>query len=331
MGSTPHQDLIDHLRLLRSVKSAGIRGRAFGVCAFPSGQGRLTEEEYAPYLAAADGKHDSYMRHGAPWAATDLAYEVTVNDTVVAWLPYDGTPRVIERDFDDPKMNMARDLAREHLGAAPEVQQMLADDRGDIERLSAGGFAQVIYEHLNRAELGSRFNDFPADVSVRTYFEIARALKAQEEGAPRSSGSPRHYPHVPNPTVEYSVQQRREWAGKAAQYLAAFRERFPNEYTVWMTNQHLAARRTGKLAPLDVHAGDRIGLTLSGHPMPAIILKVEARGAELLASLRTQEEELHRKWIYPRIVTPEAELLPETRALWQPVWDRLTAPGTTTA
>ncbi|WP_127357643.1 hypothetical protein [Actinacidiphila soli] len=75
MGSQPNEDPVRNLRILRGFTSKPIVGHSFGVCASPTERGKLTEQEYAPYLAAADGKHDSYMRHGAPWAAGDLAYE----------------------------------------------------------------------------------------------------------------------------------------------------------------------------------------------------------------------------------------------------------------
>lgn len=332
MGIWP-EDLIHGLRVLRPFKSKPIEGRSFGVCASPSPRGKLTEQEYAPYLAAADGKHDSYMRHGAPWADGDLAYEVTVKDTVVAWLPYDGVPRVIEHDFGDPDMNRARDLAREHLGADPKAQQELAEERGDIRRLSAEGFARVIGQHLHRAEHGSQFTDFPLDISVsewsRRRLAEARAKAEEETRGKTLSGYEAQcvaWPHVPNPTVEYTDQQRREWAAQAARYLAAYRERFPREYTIWTTHQHHAAHREGKkLPPLQVGPGDRIGIMSLREMKPAILLKVEEFGKDLHASIRTEDGEFDRVWIYPQKVTPGPELLPETRDLWQPVWDRLAA------
>lgn len=335
MGIPPYEDAVRDLRKLRSFKTKDIVGHPFGVCALPMPQGQLTDEEYAPYLAAADGKHDSYMRHGAPWAPSDLAYEVTVRSTVVAWLPYNGVPRVIERDFSDAEMNRARDLAREHLGADPETQQTLADERGAIERLSADGFARVIHEHLDRAEHGSVFNDYPTHISVREYDRL-RSAELQAEAKAKADPRPGHFSgsreihvHVPNPTVEYTDQQRREWALEAAHYLAAYRDRFPTEYTLWMTDQHHTAHREGKkLGPLQVRPGDRVGFTRFHEMKPAIILSVEEGGADLSASIRTEEDEFERWWIYPQNVTPETELLPETRELFGPKWDRLTvAPG----
>lgn len=40
-------------------------------------------------------------------------------------------------------------------------------------------------------------------------------------------------------------------------------------------------------------------------------------------SIRTEEREFHRIRIYRPTVAPEAELLPETREVFRPVWDRL--------
>jgi hypothetical protein len=114
---------------------------------------------------------------------------------------------------------------------------------------------------------------------------------------------------------------------EAARYLAAYRERFPREYTSWTTHQHHAAHREGKkLKPLEVVPGDRVGIMSLREMKPAILLKIEEFGKDVHASIRTEDGEFDRVWIYPQNVTPEAELLPETRDLWQTAWDRLAAP-----
>ena len=334
MGDSPREDPVRNLRRLHSFKSNGMEGHPFGVCAHPRPRGHLNEEEYASYLAAADGKHDTYMRHGAPWAPSDLAYEVTASNTVVAWLPYDGVPRVIERDFGNADMNRARDLAREHLGADLDAQQRLTDERGDLEHLSPAGFRGVIYEHLDRARRNSEFNDFPTDIPVREYFSLRRAeaLAKAENAAPAGAGSGHFgvnretHVFVPNPTVKYTDQQRREWAAQAAHYLAAYRDRFPADYTLWTTHRHHEAHRYGKkLSPLEVQPGDRVGIMRSRTMTPAILLAVEGFGADLRASVRVEDGEFERVWIRPQNLTPEAELLPETRAVWAPLWEHLAA------
>ena len=136
-------DIVNNLSALRPFRSKDIEGRPFAVCAVPSGRGELTEEEYAPYLAAADGKHNSYMRHGAPWAKSDLAYEVVSQRTVVAWITYDGERHIIERDLRNSAMNRARDIAREHLGMSGEAQQELADDCAHIDSATAEGLIRA--------------------------------------------------------------------------------------------------------------------------------------------------------------------------------------------
>ncbi|QKV90382.1 hypothetical protein HUT19_41125 [Streptomyces sp. NA02950] len=307
------------LRKLHSFREKGIEGHSFGVCAFPQGQGQLTDEEYAQYLAAADGKHDTYMRHGAPFAPGDLVYEVIVNGTVVAWLPYDGVLRSPDREFPDPLMNEARDFARRHLGVDQETQQSLADERGDIERMSASGFVSVIFEHLERAERGSKFNDFPTDIPVRVY-DARRHQEAKEKAA--ATGRP--IQSWPNPTVEYREQQRREWALEAAHYLAAFRDRFPAEYVMWTTLRHHDAHRKGKKLKLpELKPYDRIGIRDYRGMTPVIVLKTEMWHSKLFASLRSEDEERDHQRITPQSFIPEAELLPETRELFKPVWERL--------
>jgi hypothetical protein len=65
--------------------------------------------------------------------------------------------------------------------------------------------------------------------------------------------------------VQADRVQRREWAAETAHYLAAYRERFPREYTIWTTHQHHAAHREGKkLKPLKVGPGDRVGIMRLG-------------------------------------------------------------------
>ncbi|AWN24775.1 hypothetical protein [Streptomyces sp. NEAU-S7GS2] len=331
MGASSTSGLSQKLRTLQSFKSNGIEGHDFGVCALPKQQGKLTDEEYAAYLAAAEGKHDTYMRHGAPFASGDLAYEVIVNGTVVAWIPYDGVPRVIDRNLGDEKMHLACDLARASLGDAPETQQMLADARGEIELLSPNGFTTVIYEHLERAARGSKFNDFPPETSVREYFRVRTAqarANAEKTATQRGWTLRSSHVYVPNPTVEYTDQQRRAWALEAARYLAAYQDKFPTSYTLWVTNQHHAAHRDAKARkPLQIQPGDRVGFMDNREMKPAVILSVVEQVTGPRADIRTAKGDLLRQPIDRRNVTPEEELLPETRALFAPAWDRLAVTG----
>ncbi|MDX3075915.1 hypothetical protein [Streptomyces sp. MI02-7b] len=334
MGPLPIDQAAHKLRLLHDVQAPGFTGRVFRVCSTPSPCGELTEAEYAPYLAAADGKHNSYMRHGAPWAPGDLAYEVTVKNTVVAWLPYDGMPRVITRDFGDRAMNQARDLAILHLGNDPATQQKLADERGDIDRLSVGGFRRVIFEHLERAALGSKYNDFPTDMSVREWFAMRRQEELEKEQAqPQQSWRAKqgYPPYVPNPTVAYTDEQRRGWALEAAHYLAAFRDRYPHEYTLWTTDQHWSSHGRGRPGPLQVAPGDRIGISDHRELLPAVVLTAQPCEDHQRGTVRTETRVVTNQCMHRRNTAHESTLLPETRALWAPVWDQLAAADRDTA
>lgn len=328
MGPLPIDQAARKLRLLHDVQAPGFTGREFRVCSTPSPRGELTEAEYAPYLAAADGKHDSYMRHGAPWAPGDLAYEVTVRNTVVAWLPYDGTPRVITRDFGDRAMNQARDLAILHLGNDPTTQQKLADERGDIERLSVGGFHRVIFEHLDRASLGSSYNDFPTDMSVREWFAMRRQEeRAKEQTQPQQPRHAKagHPPYVANPTVDYTDAQRRGWALEAAHFLAAFRDRYPREYTLWTTDQHWMSHGRGRPGPLQVAPGERIGISDHRELLPAVVLTAEPCKDHQRGTVLTETKVITNQCMHRWNTASENTLLPQTRALWSPVWDQLAA------
>lgn len=328
-------DIVHNLRALRPFRSKDIEGRPFGVCAVPQVRVELTEEEYAPYLAAANGKHDSYMRHGAPWAKSDLAYEVVSQGTVVAWITYDGERHIIERDLPTSALNRARDIAREHLGMNDKAQQELADDCADIEYATAEGLIRAAGNYLNRAERGSRFNDFPTDMTVREYFARERAKLQAEAGPDRAGNTP--WPSVPNPTVEYSDEQRHHWAAEAARYLIALRDRFPDAYAAWVTQERHTANRRARMAAcgatewlMDLKPGDRLAVgerTL----VPALVVATTTAGpAGPRITVRT-EEGIHREvravWEDVCTVTPLDALLPETRELWGPVWEDLEAEG----
>ncbi|MEU1816156.1 hypothetical protein ABZ543_13295 [Streptomyces roseifaciens] len=295
----------------------------FPVCRFPAPRAILTEEEYAPYLAAADGKHDSYMRHGAPYAPGDLAYELVVDGVVVAWLPYDGIPRVIERDFVDARLNRARDLARVHLGADPVVQQRLANARADIDRMDADGFAFVIGEYRGRAKHGSKFNDFPLEISVREY-GVREAARLRLE---RGLGTGKHVP-VPNPTREYTLTEREAWSREAKRYDDAFQERFPQEYVAWSTQVHLKRRRQrSDLGSVVLKARDWVAFERDNASFePAVVTHVrEPRGwaREGTADLLTEKGIVQWVPLFPWVLVPARKLLPKSHEMWRSTWEEL--------
>lgn len=236
------------------------------VCSPPEFRGDLSEEEYAPYRAAADLKHEEYMRWGLTrMPAGALRNTVVVNDTVVAWLQYDGVPRVIERHFWDPFMNTVRDLAREHLGQDQEVQQRLADRRGDIENMTAKGFSFLIEVYTKRATEGSEFNDYPTDIPVRVFNAQKRDAARQATGL--------DFPSVPNPTRRLTDEERALWDKEADRYTYEFRARFPVEHRLWKFDQWWQSthRRRANESALAPEVDDRIVFDDEGTLAPAVV------------------------------------------------------------
>ncbi|MFJ3270954.1 hypothetical protein [Streptomyces sp. NPDC086776] len=262
---------------LHTLNGHGLKGASieeFYVCSTPAARGQLTEEEYAPYLAAADLKHDTYMRdHRYPMPPGALDRQVTVNGTVVAWLQFDGVARVVERRFSDPAMNTVRDAARRYLGTDPKVQLRLTDERGDIEKMSATAFPGVIGTFLEHAAPGARFNDYPTDMPVRVYTQVAH------DAARKATG--KKWPFVPNPTRERTETERKVWAAEAERYTEAFRQRFPTEYRAWefrnWWESTRADRATGPM--LGLKGDDRILWEFTGELLPGVVaLRMKEEG-----------------------------------------------------
>ncbi|WNI17671.1 hypothetical protein [Actinacidiphila sp. ITFR-21] len=297
------------------------------MCSPPQFRGELSDEEYRPYLAAADLKHDTYMRWARePMPPGALHATVVVNQTAVAWIQYDGVARVIERTFPDPTMNTVRDLARQHLGADPLVQQHLADKRADIEKMGADTFPRVIGNFLGYAAPGSRFNDFPTGISVREWSNARRAEARITTG--------KEYPHVPHPTRELTDDERRPWADKAAEYAAAFERRFPAEFKAWEFRNWWDATRDDRYhgGSLNLRAEDRVLVELSGVLTPGVVLwkmKTELDGTEIVDLLvepdSHREDDGHRHWIklYSGYTMRYEDVPAEAREMWAQSWSAL--------
>ncbi|MEU5425207.1 hypothetical protein AB0H73_06315 [Streptomyces olivoreticuli] len=295
----------------------------FPVCGSPAPRNELTEEEYAPYRAAAEGKHDAYMRHGAPYAPGDLAYHLVVNHTMIAWLPYDGVPRVVERDFGHAGMNRIRNLARVHLGADPIVQQRLANKRADINHMDADGFDFVIFRYRSKAQEGSKFNDFPLEMSTREYTARVGERLRLERGL-----GPDEHVYVPNPTREYTRKEREAWSREAERYDKAFLERLPQEYVAWSTQMHLKRRQQrGDLGSVQLQERDWVAFDrgISGFE-PAVVLYVhQPTHWRSEASVDVLTETGTETWVplHSHSFVPARELLPKSQEMWRPVWEQL--------
>lgn len=317
-------DVTALIAALQMMDGRGIEGLTlvsdFPVCAGPPAVGLLTEEEYAPVRAAADLRHDTYMRlSGRILVPGDALYGyVSVNGTVVAWLAYDGTVRTTRAAFDDKHMNMIRTLAAAHLGQFPKVQQELADLRGDIDRMSVGGFTSSIFELLDRCGHGSKTNDWPASMTFRQW-QDANKKPSTEQG--------RRWSYPMNPTREYTDTERAEWAGEAHRYLTAFRERFPTAFEQWMTRRWFETswNRRARGGPIEVKADDRLLIDIDGALQAAVVV-IACRGLKsydphadlmLKRGLRT--------WVrlHPGQTIRYEDLRPDQRAAYAEAWNVL--------
>lgn len=314
------------VRALRTVNGIGVKRLSideFAVCSPVQPRGELTEEEYAAYLEAADLKHDTYMRHclRTPMPPAALRNVVTVNGTIVAWLPYDGVPRVIDRAFSDQHMNTIRDLARKHLGQDPDFQQRLADERGDVEKMTAEGFEHVIWALRDRAEPGKDYNAFPEGIPVREWSAMRRAEERARTG--------KEYPHIPHPTAQYSEDQRAAWAEWADRVEAAFRERFPAEHRLWEFQQRWESTRAERSEgpPLFVNPGNRILFEEFNRCTPAVVGdRIKARRDGWLVDLWTmpqREDDDGLKscvFLYPSRAMHYADIPEGIRRHWDGTW-----------
>ncbi|WP_369042286.1 hypothetical protein [Streptomyces sp. Midd1] len=206
-------------KALRTLNTRGVKGDFViseqHVLTGAHPRGMLTEEQYAPHLAAADARTLDYMTWGRfPVTPAALAYTVVVDGAPVAWLQYDGLVRVIDGPLGSPTRHTIRRLAREYLGQDPAVQQRLADQRADIDRMSAEAFPGVIGAFRRHAAPGSKMNDYPAGMTVRDYDHKYRTPRE-----PQTPGNSYAWNHPPNPTRELTDAERKTWAEKAEQYV----------------------------------------------------------------------------------------------------------------
>ncbi|MEV5264778.1 hypothetical protein [Streptomyces werraensis] len=256
---------------LRTLNGHGLRDLAITempVCGDPENRGELTEEEYAPYVAAADETHTNYMRWSHFLVPPQCLHStVSVSQTVVAWIQYDGVVRVIDRLFSKPHMNTIRDLAREHLGQDPEVQQRLANQRGEIGAMNAEGFRNTIWVYKRRAAPGSKTNDYPPGMSARAWDHANR----RENTGPDKQTRPWIWPM--NPTRELTEQERAHWAKEAQRYADAFRDRFPDDFRRWDFRNWWEATRADRArrAPLGLKADERVLVELWDQVLPAVV------------------------------------------------------------
>ncbi|MFB7763715.1 hypothetical protein [Streptomyces xiamenensis] len=312
MNANEKNEAVSAMRKLWNFRSKEVKLQSFGVCAIPPFRGILTEGEYGPIFRAAEAKHDAYMQEGTDGAADNLAYCLYVRNSVVAYILHDGAVRVIERDFGDSLMNEYRDLARRHLGTSEEAQQMLADDRGDVDLMSLEGFQLHIDKCLRRAEPGSRYNEYPEGMTVREYDNANRKWSESEQ----------RWIWPRNPTVEYSETRRRYWAGMAAWYLNEFKKRHPLEYLSWF---ELMRRTANNVYPTPIlRKGDRVILTTAyvqgGNFVPAIVTEATADGPSYFATLHGEE----RIWnVRPYSLIEEKNLLGETREYFAHIWEKI--------
>ncbi|OEV13238.1 hypothetical protein AN218_04475 [Streptomyces nanshensis] len=269
-------------------------------------QGKLTEAQYAPIREAADSHFDGYMRHRSDGAAHHLRYSVTVRNTVVAYLLFDGVVRIVPC-LPTAEMREAAQLAEVQLGADPGIQQDLADERCDPKYATAQGLRSGIGRLLARAEAGSQFLDFPPG-PVRGH-------------------------RGPNPVAAYSEAQRREWAGQAAELLEVFRSRFPAAYALWHEDQADRARwrrGAGGGGPdlSEFEAGDRVGVTLGNDGVfPALVLTCDPGSTHNVLRLRLphRDVDVPPRAAPPRL-TPYGVLQPQTRELWARYWAEMRGP-----
>ncbi|MFV0135550.1 hypothetical protein ACLGIH_20400 [Streptomyces sp. HMX87] len=282
----------------------------------------MSDEEYARFLAAADSRHDTYMQNGRnPVRPTDCMYKVVVKRQVVAWVTADGVRHVIEGDH-GPAINQVRDLARKHLAADPKAQQMLADERGDIERMTAEWFPRIIGEFRGRAAPGSKLNRYPAGLTVREWTD----QRYKEERARTG----KQWPFIPNPTEEYTDRERAEWAAEADRYEAAFRERFPVEHRLWEFRQwwdRTQAQRAQE-PPMDVKNGMRILIQECGVLVPAVIDATcnNKHNPEPTVDLRVKpsraESDGLKRWVrlWPSRAVAYEDIPEDVRQHWDDTW-----------
>lgn len=321
------------VQALRTLNPAGVKGwdiRQMAVCGHPENRGDLPDETWLPYLAAADLKHDTYMRwRSMPMPAGTLHSTVVVNEVIVAWLQYDGMPRVVEGTFTQPLENTVRDLARTHLGAEPEVQQRLADERADIEKMSADAFPGVIGEFAYYTRPGSKFNDFPLDMTVREWSHLRLTERRAATG--------QQFPFVPNPTRELTDEERHSWWSRVDEYTAAFKRRFPAESEAWEFRKWWNATREERYAAgsLDLRAGERVLIEDHSHNvlLAAVVawrLRENSNGSENVHLFiepdhpsGDEKEYLRNVVIHPGCAMRHEDVPRKSRHMWRDAWTAL--------
>ncbi|WP_329271836.1 hypothetical protein [Streptomyces sp. NBC_01451] len=299
------------------------------VCGGAKFRGQLTDEEFAPYVAAADARLMNYMRwRDIPTTPEALHTTVSVNQTVVAWLQFDGVVRVIDRKFEERALNTARDLARRFLGQDAGVQQQLADGRGDIEKMSAEAFPRVIGAFAERAAPGSRTNDYPPGVSVR---EWEHANRVQNTGRDKDI---RPWVYPMNPTRELTDDERTRWRQEADRYIEAFRTRFPAEHKAWQFRGWWDSTRAERATdePLGLRADERILIEYEGMVIPAVVAwpmrqRDQRERVDLVVEPRHQGsgEDGHLTWVdvYPGRALRYEDVPKNVRSGWENTWAEL--------
>lgn len=310
------------------VKGFTLKHQAVLTCEHP--RGLLTDEEYAPHVAAADARTLDYMSWGrSPVIPTALRCTVTVDGTPVAWILYSGQVQVVERTFDVPRMNTIRDLAREHLGQDPEIQQKLADKRADIDLMSAEAFRHAIGAFRGYAAPGSQMNDYPEGMTVREYNHKYRTPRV---GRPGEAGQ---WNYPPNPTRELTDAERKTWAAKVDRYTEAFRSKYPQDHRAWEFENWWESTRSSRASgePLELKADERIVIDICRELIPAVVswpMRTDNDGDEVV-DLYIDEpghgaaDDGHKKWvkIWPGRVLRYDDVPEDVRGQWDETWDRL--------